>query len=51
MMNLKRITWSGTSREDVKAFPDKVRKIVGSKLMTVQRSRQRQAETDQEVTP
>ena len=35
-MNLKRITWSGTSREDVKAFPDKVRKIVGSKLMAVQ---------------
>ena len=36
MTNLKRITWLGTSREDVKAFPDKVRKIVGSKLMTVQ---------------
>ena len=36
MMNLKRITWLGTSREDVKAFPDKVRKIVGSKLMAVQ---------------
>ena len=36
MTNLKRITWLGTSREDVKAFPDKVRKIVGAKLMTVQ---------------
>ena len=36
MANLKRITWLGTSREDVKAFPDKIRKIVGSKLMTVQ---------------
>lgn len=36
MTNLKRITWSGTSREDVKSFPEKVRRIVGTELMAVQ---------------
>ena len=36
MTNIKPITWLGTSREDVKTFPEKVRQIVGAELMTVQ---------------
>ena len=36
MANLKPITWLGTSREDVKDFPEKVRQIVGAELMAVQ---------------
>ena len=36
MANLKPITWLGTSREDVKSFPEKVRQIVGVELMAVQ---------------
>ena len=36
MANLKPITWLGTSREDVKSFPEKVRQIVGAELMAVQ---------------
>ena len=33
---LKSITWLGTSRVDVKSFPEKVRRIVGTELMAVQ---------------
>ena len=36
MTNIKPITWLGTSREDVKTFPEKVRQIVGAELMAVQ---------------
>ncbi len=36
MTKLKPITWLGTSREDVKSFPEKVRRIVGTELMAVQ---------------
>ena len=36
MPRLKPITWLGTSREDVKSFPEKVRQIVGAELMAVQ---------------
>ena len=36
MANLKPITWLGTSRVDVKSFPEKVRRIVGTELMAVQ---------------
>ena len=36
MTNLKPVIWLGTSREDVKAFPDKARQIVGAELMAVQ---------------
>ncbi len=36
MTNLKPVTWLGTSREDVKSFPEKVRRIVGTELMAEQ---------------
>ncbi len=36
MTNLKPITWLGTSRDDVKSLPEKVRQIVGAELMAVQ---------------
>ena len=36
MTVLKPITWLGTSREDVKSFPEKVRQIVGAELMAIQ---------------
>ena len=36
MAKLKPISWLGTSREDVKSFPEKVRQIVGAELMAVQ---------------
>ena len=36
MANLKPITWLGTSREDLKSFPDKVRQIIGAELMAIQ---------------
>lgn len=36
MTELKPITWAGTSRKDLKAFPDKVRQIFGAELMAVQ---------------
>ena len=36
MPRLKPITWLGTSREDVKSFPEKVRQIVGAELMAIQ---------------
>ena len=36
MVKLKPITWLGTSREDIRAFPDKVKQIFGTELMSVQ---------------
>ena len=36
MTSLKPITWLGTSREDVKSFSEKVRRIVGTELMALQ---------------
>ena len=36
MTNVKPITWLGTSRDDVKAFPEKVRQILGAELMAIQ---------------
>ena len=36
MRTLKPITWLGTSRDDVKSFPDKFRQIFGAELMAVQ---------------
>ncbi len=36
MTNLKPVTWLGTSREDVKSFPEKVRRIIGTELMAEQ---------------
>ena len=36
MEKLKPIKWIGTSRQDLRAFPDRVRQLFGTELMSVQ---------------